>query len=114
MNKLRKHVTSALLTAAIAACVLFGSTQQSRAQYYANYYTYYAIYLSYFSSTGYAPYYYDALAYAYYYFAGYYGDLYAYDFDSFGYKSRHYKGTHSNWAFYYETYAANGDYYAHL
>jgi hypothetical protein len=113
MKTLLKNLKSLVLVTGIALGVMFGTTQQSKAALYDNYYTLYSTYVSYFHSTGYAQYYWDAVAFYYYYLAGYYGDYYGYYADRFGYKSTNYAGSIYA-AYYYNTFAYYGDYYSRL
>jgi hypothetical protein len=113
MNILGKKLKTAILTSGIALGVMFGSTQQSKAAFYDNYYTLYSTYLSYYQRTGIAQYYWDAVAFHYYYLAGYYGDYFGRYYDRFGFKSTNYAGS-TYAAYYYNTYAYYGDYYWRL
>ena len=119
MNTLIRKSKAAILVAGIAFCVMFGITQQSeaaksKAAFYQNYYSLYQRYYNLYRSTGVAQYYYDALAFLYYYDAGYYADYYGYYYDSVGYKSIYYRGANTYAADYYETYTQFGDYYIRL
>ena len=114
MKILSKKLKTAVLVLAIALGVMFGTTQQSKAAFYNNYYTLYSIYLSYYYSTGIAQYYWDAYAFYYYYLAGYYGDYFGYYADPFADKSTNYRGSTTYAGYYYNTYAYYGDYYARL
>jgi hypothetical protein len=113
MKILSKKLKIAVLVLGVALGVMFGTTQQSKAAFYNNYYTLSSNYLSYYQSTGIAQYYWDAYAYYYYYLAGYYGDYFGYYSDSFGYKSTNYAGS-TYAAYYYGTYTYYGDYYSRL
>ena len=111
MKTLIKQIKASFLIVAIAAAVMIGSTQQSRAAYYPIYYNDYVYYLNLYYSTGVGQYYWDAIGYYYYYLAGYYGDYYGYYYDPFGYKSTNYSGSTTYEGYYYNLYAYYGDYY---
>ena len=116
MNTHIRKFRAAILLFGIAFCVMFGSMQHSKAAgaFYRNYYSLYQHYLHLYQSTGVAQYYYDALAFLYYYDAGYYADYYGYHDDPVGFKSEYYRGSTTYAAYYYETFTADGDYYARL
>jgi hypothetical protein len=113
MNPLRK-IKASFLIMCIALGVMIGSTQESKAAYYNNYNSLYVYYLNLYHSTGVPQYYYDAVAFYYYYLAGLYGDYYGYYYDSVGYKSTNYRGSTTYAGYYYDVYASYGDYYIRL
>lgn len=113
MKILSKKLKTTVLVLGVALGVMFGTAQQSKAAFYNNYNTLYTIYLSYYYSTGYAPYYWHAVASHYYYLAGYYGDYFGYYADRFGYKSTNYAGS-TYAAYYYGTFTYYGDYFSRL
>ena len=90
---------------------MFGTTQQSKAAFYDNYYSYYQYYHNLYLRTGVAQYYWDALGFYYSYLAGYYGDHDGFYYDAVGYKSINYRGSTTYAVYYYNTYAFYGDYY---
>jgi hypothetical protein len=110
MNTLRK-IKAACLIMCIALGVMIASTQESKAAYYNYYYSDYLYYLNLYRTYGVAQYYWDAIGFYYYYLAGYYGDYYGYYYDAVYYKSTNYRGSNSNALYYYNLYAADGDYY---
>lgn len=114
MKTVIRQMQATFLIAIIAAGLIFGSTQQSKAAYYPNYYNYYTYYLSLYNSTGVTQYYYDAIAYYYYYLGGYYGDYYGYYYDSVGYKSTQYRGGNTYAIYYHNLYSYYGDYYLRI
>ena len=104
MKILSKKLKTAVLVTGIALGVMFGTTQQSKAAFYNNYLTQHSIALSYYYITGNVQYLWGARAYYCYYLAGYYADR-------FGFKSTNYAGwTYA--AYYYNTFASYGDYFA--
>jgi hypothetical protein len=113
-----RKIKAAFLIVCIALAVMFGSTQQSKAAYYDNYYSNYVSYINAYNSTGYSPYLYIASAYYYYYLSGYYGDYYGYYSDSFAFKSdQHinasYLSPSTSHDINYNYYAYIGDWYFH-
>jgi len=110
VNTLIRKFKIAILVVGIAFSVMFGTTQQSKAAFYNNYYSICQYYLNLYGHTGVAQYYYDAIAFLYYYYAGYYGDYYGYYYDSVGYKSINYRGSITYAEYYYNYYAYLGDY----
>jgi hypothetical protein len=116
MNTVVKKIKAAFLIIGVGLSVMFGSTQQSQAAYFDNYYSYYQNYLSYYNQTGNAYYYYTGYAFYYYYLAGYYADLYAFDYDPYGnYSDRNISSSYySSFTYhdiYYNYYADYGDVY---
>jgi hypothetical protein len=114
MNSLTKKIKAAVLMVGIAFCVMFGSVQKSNAAFYNNYYSLYTYYSNLYRTTGVAQYHWHAVAFYYYYLAGYNGDSYGYYYDGFGFKSTNYRGSTTYAGYYYNTYAYYGDYYARL
>jgi hypothetical protein len=114
VKRLIKQIKAPFLIAAIVVGVTFGSTQQSKAAFYDNYYTNYVYYINLYNSTGIAQYYYDGIGFYYYYLAGYNGDYFGYFYDSPGAKSTYYRGSTTNAIYQYNYYAYFGDYYIRL
>ena len=114
VKMLIKQIKSIYLMAALVAGLMVGSTQQSRAAFYDNYYSLYVIYLNAYNSTGVLQYYYNAIAFYYYYIAGYSGDYYGYYYDPTGFKSTIYRGSTTFAGYYYDHFAFYGDYYIRL
>ena len=114
MKTLMKQIKTTFIITAIALGLMVSSTQQCRAAYYDEYYSWYVYYLNLYVSTAFVPYYYDSLAYYYYYLAGLNGDYAGFNYDVFGYKSTQYRGGNSNAGYYYNSYAYSGDYWAHF
>lgn len=114
MNTLIKKLKAIILAVGIAFCVMFGTTQQSKAAFYNNYYSLYLTYYHYYLTYHVAQYYYDAIGFLYYYYAGYYGDYYGYYADPIEFKSTVYRTSEPNAAYYYNAYAYDGDYYFRL
>jgi hypothetical protein len=111
MKILSKKLKTAVLVSSVALGMMFGTTQQSKAAFYDNYLTSFSNYLNLYQRTGITQFYWDAIAFHYYYLAGHFGDLYGYRADPFGFKSTTYAG--STWAaYYYNTFAYYGDYFA--
>jgi hypothetical protein len=115
MHTLIRKFKAPILVVGIAFCAMFGITQTSQSKpataFYHNYYSLYQRYYNLYRSTGVAQYYWDAVGFMYYYYAGYYGDYYGYYSDSVGYKSTNYRGSTTYADYYYNTYAYYGDYY---
>lgn len=116
MNTVNKKIKAAFLIVGIVLSVMFGSTQQSQAAYYDNYYSLYQQYIGYYNSTGNNYYLYTAYAYYYYYISGYYADYYAYQYDPYGnYSDQHlsssYYSSYTYHDYYYNLYAYYGDIY---
>jgi hypothetical protein len=111
MKILSKKLKAAVLVSSVALGMMFGTTQQSKAAFYPNYLIRSSNLLNLYHLTGNIQFYWAATAYHYYYLAGYFGDLGGYRLDPFGFKSTTYGG--STWAaYYYDTFAYWGDYYA--
>jgi hypothetical protein len=111
-----KQIKATLLVVGITLGVMFGSTQQSKASYYDNYYSYYQTYNNYYN-VYHNPYYlYTAYAFYFYYLSGYYGDSYAFRYDPYGdYSDKHlstsYYSSYTYHDNYYNYYAWLGDLY---
>lgn len=112
MNNHTKKFKVTLLALAIALGVMFGTTQQSKAAFYDNYYNYFLHYMNLYHSTGVAQYYWDAIALYDYYLAGYYSDFFGFRYDEFRYKSTEYKGSTTYASYYYDKYTHIGDWEA--
>jgi hypothetical protein len=114
MNLLKRKIKTTLLTAALAASMLLGTIERSKATFYENFgdiaNTYY-----YYYTLGYgARYLYAYYAYYYYYQGGYSADYGGYYLDPYGYKSYYTIGRAPNWDYYWDYYCYYGDYYARL
>lgn len=114
MNILGKKFKTTILTLGIALGVMFGATQQSKAAFYNKYFTAYQVYTNLYQRTRIAQFYYDARAFLYYYYAGYFGDFAGYHYDPVGFKSTTYRGSTTYAGNYYDTYAYYGDYFIRL
>jgi len=115
VNTLRK-IKAAFLIVSVALGIMFGTTQQSKAAYYDNYYSYYQAYINYYNATGNPYYYYTGLAFYYYYQSGFTGDHDAFYYDPFGnYSDKHLSSSYfSSFTYhdiYYNYYAWIGDSY---
>ena len=109
MKTLINKIKATSLIAIIAVGLLIGGTQQCKAAYYDNYHSDYVFYWNLYISTHNVAYYWDALAYLYYYYAGYYGDYYGYEYDPYGFKSTAYRASTPYEEYYYNYFATIGD-----
>jgi hypothetical protein len=105
------RIKSALLLTCLALSVMIASTQRSNAAFYDNYASLNQYYYNLYLHTGVPQYYYAAIGFLYYYYAGYYGDYYGYQSDPVAYKSTNYRGSTTAAGYYYNLYAYYGDYY---
>ena len=112
--KALRRTKSALLLTCLALTIMIASTQRSNAAFYDNYASLYQYYYNLYLRTAVPQYYYDAIGFLYYYYAGYYGDYYGYYADPAAYKSTYYRGSTTYAGYYYDVFAYYGDYYIRL
>ena len=114
MKLLNRKIKTTFLIAALAASVLLGTTERSKAYFYENFLSIANSYYSYYAAGYGTAYLYAYYAYYYYYLGGYYGDYGGYYLDAYGSKSYYTLGGFPQWDYLWDYYCYYGDYYARL